>query len=87
MPLASTSDDDWKKREAEMKKKIQGLKGKGKIGTELAKEAKQQGDGEVQMKCSLAHRVFDEGLDMYREGDMTFPEFIDDLAKTLKAIE
>lgn len=30
--------------------------------------------------------VFEEGLEMYEDGDMSYDEFVDDLSKSLKAI-
>jgi hypothetical protein len=87
MEEVMSGESAWKKREEEVKKKIQTLKGTSKIGTALAKETKTQSDKGVQVRCELAHKVFREGLDMYEEGEMTFKEFVEDLYKVLKAID
>lgn len=61
-------------------------KSDSKVLQDLAKEEDGKNDKEKQMKCRLACKVFDESMDMYREGEMTFKEAIDDLYNALKAI-
>jgi hypothetical protein len=87
MEEVEMGESAWKKREEEVKKKIQTLKGTSKIGTALAKETATENDKTVQVRRTLAHKVFCEGLDMYEEGEMTFKEFVEDLYKVLKAID
>lgn len=42
---------------------------------------------ELDEHCSMVRRLMDEGLEMYRDGDFTFKEMVDDLYKALKAVE
>lgn len=82
-----SDESNYKAREAAVKKMAEGLKGKGKIGSAIATETKRRSDVKDMAKCDLARRVFREGMEMYEEGTMTFKEFVDDLHKTLLAIE
>jgi hypothetical protein len=61
-------------------------KSESKVLKDLAKEEEGKNDKEKQMKCRLACKVFDESMEMYREGEMTYKEAIDDLYNALKAI-
>lgn len=61
-------------------------KSDSKVLKDLAKEEEGKNDKDKQMKCRLACKVFDESMDMYKEGEMTFKEAIDDLYNALKAI-
>lgn len=78
--------DDQQK---EIEKQLKDLKKKSgsKIVKAKLQEEKQYNDKERQRKCKLARIVVNEGLDMYREGEMEFKEMIEDIYKTLQAIE
>lgn len=78
-------EDEYKAREEAMKKMMS--KVDTKIGKEVKSDFDKKEDKESKVKCDLAYRIFHEGMEMYEEGDMTFKEFIEDLNKTLKAIE
>ncbi len=43
-------------------------------------------DKEKEIKCQMATKMFHESLEMFEEGEKTFPEFIEDLNKVLKYI-
>ena len=78
-------EDEYKAREAAMKKMMS--KVDTKIGKEVKSSFNKKEDKESKAKCDLAYRIFHEGMEMYEEGDMTFKEFVEDLNKTLLAIE
>lgn len=59
---------------------------KSKVLTELAADKKKETDVEFKANCRLADMVFHESMEMYREGDLTFTEMVEDLYKALKAI-
>lgn len=85
MPL---SESDYQKQEKKMADRFAKAadKSDSKVLKEIAKEDKYDADPARQMQCRMARQVFEESLDMYEEGDMTFDEMIDDLTKALKAI-
>lgn len=79
-------DNNYKEQKAAMSKKMAGVK--GKIATEVKKDlAEKKDDKSKQIQCDLAYRVFHEGMEMYKDGEMSFKEFADDLHQTLLAIE
>ncbi len=51
----------------------------------VAKPKKQT--DEEQMLCDMAHRLLHESLDMFKDGEMTFAEAMDDFASAAKAID
>lgn len=81
-----TSDEDWKKQEEAMKKSLK--KAAVKSGSEILKKVskKEEENKEVRMKCRMARRVFDEGIEMFESGDMSFENMVEDLYESLKAI-
>ena len=80
------SVEDYEKQQEKINKEIEKNKSKGQILASLAKEVKLDNDPDVARHCKMARLVFEEGLDMYEDGDMTWDEFLDDLQKCLKAI-
>lgn len=58
-----------------------------KILKETVSEIDREDDPDVKKRCSLLHRIFDEGIDMYECGDMTFEEMKEDMYKAFKEIE
>lgn len=78
-------EDEYKAREEAMKKIM--AKVDTKIGKEVKSGLSKKDDKESKTKCDLAYRIFHEGMEMYEEGDMSFKEFVEDLNKTLLAIE
>jgi len=81
-----SSESEYEKREREAKEKIKKLGSKSKVLKEMSDEIKLKDDPDFKMKCKLADMIFRESMDMYREGDLTFKEMIEDLYKSLKAI-
>jgi hypothetical protein len=80
--------DEYKKRQESIKKAIgEAVK---KSPTQILKSQMKGMDTEAkketQMKCEMSRMVFNEGLDMFEKGDMTYAEFVDDLSRSLKAI-
>lgn len=59
----------------------------GKAIKAVASQINKQEKPELEAKCALARRVFEEALDMYKDGDMDFAEMIEDISRSLKAIE
>ena len=53
----------------------------------IASKEEKRDDKEDSARCRLAYRVFDESMDMYKEGEMSFSEMIEDLNRSLKAID
>lgn len=83
--MNSTEPEDYKAREEAMKKMM--AKVDTKIGKEVKSDLSKKEDKDSDTKCDLAYRIFHEGMEMYKEGEMTFKEFTEDLNKTLLAIE
>lgn len=83
--METNIEDEYKAREAAMKKMMS--KVDTKIGKEVKSKFNKKDDKESKAKCDLAYKIFHEGMEMYEEGDMTFKEFVEDLNKTLLAIE
>lgn len=83
------SEDQYEKRQKLIRKAIS--KAAKKSGTEILKESVKEMDVEAKEKtrahCEMARMLFNEGLEMYEEGDMSFEDFVEDLHKTLKAIQ
>lgn len=78
------SDKEYEKRKEEMRKKIGSVKGAiaKKVKADLAAP-----DKDKKMICDLTYKVFHEGMELYESGELTFKEFVEDLNKTLLAIE
>lgn len=57
-----------------------------KVLGQIVKEQKNRDDKEVSKRCEMSRMVFNESMDMYREGEMTFSEAVEDLYKALKQI-
>lgn len=51
-----------------------------------AKEAKQQSEGNKNL-CEATRILFNEGLEQFEKGLMTFEEFVKDLSRSLLAIK
>lgn len=81
--------EDWKKRQAAIKRALEDANKRDstKILAQETKEMDLDAKKELQMNCEMAERVFHEGMEMYRDGDFTFSEFVEDLYRTLKAIQ
>lgn len=79
--------EDYKKRQEAIKKKIVGA-AKGtdaKILSNVGKEADRD-KAEVHDNCQMLRMLFDEGIEMYQEGDMELSAMVEDLYKSLKAL-
>lgn len=87
MPIASSGPDDYKKRQEAIKRKLSEAAGKSdsKILDQTNRE-EQRDKPTIQDNCQMVHRLVSEGLEMYREGDMTLKEFVEDLNLSLKAL-
>ncbi|MCR4278115.1 MAG: hypothetical protein NUV85_03855, partial [Candidatus Berkelbacteria bacterium] len=55
-------------------------------GSEILKKQTKKPSPETHDNCQMVRMLVDEGLEMYESGDMSFPEFVDDLHKSLTAI-
>lgn len=84
----STSESDYQKQEKAIKTKLNSAaKGSdSEILKDVAKEVDRENDDDINQNCRMVNKLVNEGLDMYREGDMEFADMIDDLCKALKAI-
>jgi len=76
--------DDYKKQQQALAKKLEKMP--SKAAKKKAKQINKKYNKEAQAKCGLVRMVMDEGLDMYREGEMTFEEMIEDTYKAMKKI-
>ena len=74
----------YKKQKADMAKRLAGVD--TKIAKDVRKELKEP-DEKCRENCELARRIFNEGIDLYQDGTLTFAEFVADLNKTLLAIK
>lgn len=80
--------DDYKKRQEAIKRKLAAAakSSDSEILKQQAKKEKRRDTPEVQDNCQMARMLVDEGLEMYKSGDMTFEEFAADLHKSIMAI-
>lgn len=86
---AISSENDYKKQQEAIRSRVQAA-AKGSDSQVLKSKAKvmeAKADKMISENCQLARMLFDESMDMYRCGDMTFSEMVDDLTKALKAID
>lgn len=81
-----SESDDYKKQEEAIKKKITSAGEGTEILKSKAKENKMD-KPEVHQNCEVARMLLSEGLEMYESGEMSFDEFIEDLHKSLMAIQ
>lgn len=58
-----------------------------KVLKEVAKESDTAKKDKMNLTCDMVHRLLRESLDMYKDGDLTFDEAIDDFAEAAKMIE
>ena len=86
-PMAEAGPSDWKKRQDAIKKTLAqaAKKGDGEIIKEVAKEEKRD-KPKVQDTCQMLDRLMHEGIEMYRDGDMTLKEMVEDLKLSLDAL-
>jgi hypothetical protein len=70
------------------KKMLEGLKQLAKKSkTVLAKKTSTSEERCYSVGVAMAREVFREAIDSYEAGEMTWAEMVDDLSKTLKAID
>ena len=81
--MESTSDYD--KQEEAIKKRLASAGEGTEILKSKAKENKMD-KPEVHQNCEMTRMLLNEGLEMYESGEMSFDEFIEDLHKSLLAI-
>lgn len=83
------AESEYQKERAQMAEKAaKAAKSSGsKVLASIAKEEKRKGDKNAQMMCRLAEQVFHESLDMYKDGEMEWPEMVKDLTAALNAIK
>lgn len=83
MPVGET---DYKKQQETIRKSIDAAA--SKTPTKILESTSQELDTEKKdknkMNCDIAEKLFHEGLSMYRKGDLTFSEFVEDLYRSLK---
>lgn len=65
----------------------EGAKKGGKALKAVSSQEDKRSDIKQAARCKLAYQVFNESLDMYKDGEMTFSEMIEDLSRSLKAID
>jgi hypothetical protein len=77
-------EDDYKKQQEALKEALAKVakKAKTKVATSIATEMELKDS----MKCKMAYKVFDEAIDMYEDGTLTWDEMVEDITKTLKVI-
>ena len=78
------SESDFDKQRAAVAKKIKGMN--TKVAKEITKEKERRDDSEVKVNVMTAEKIFNESIDMYRDGDMEWDEMVKDLVDTLKKI-
>ena len=78
------SESDFDKQRAAVAKKIKGIN--TKVAKEITKEKERRDDSEVKINVMTAEKIFNESIDMYRDGDMEWDEMVKDLVDTLKKI-
>ena len=87
--IVDLMDEEYKKQKKALLEKLK--KVQKESGSKIAESAVKEEEGYLDDKkkdiCKLARMVFEEGLSMYEEGEMTFDEFVEDISKTLKVIK
>ena len=88
MPRAFSSLDDYEKIEEKADKVLEytAKSSENSLLKKVARKAVYEMSEDEQVHCRLAQRVFDEAMDMYRSGEITWKEFIKDISETLSAI-
>lgn len=66
---------------------VKGAKKGGKALKAVSSQEEKRTDIKQAARCRLAYQVFNESLDMYKDGEMSFSEMIEDLSRSLKAID
>lgn len=84
----SEGPSEFKKQREAVDKKLQAAskKSDSKVLKRVAKEVENKDNSDVREKTKLAEMLFHESLDMFRDGEMTFKEFTNDLNEALKAV-
>ena len=79
------SQEAFKKRKETIENAIKGAatKSDSEILKSASKEMSMQTKEEVKHNSELARTLFNEGMDLYESGEMSFKEFIDDLHESL----
>lgn len=88
MPVsAPPGENDYKKRQEAIKRKLSeaAKKGDGEILKEVAKEESRDKPA-IHDNCQMLDRLMHEGIEMYRDGEMTLKEMVDDLKLSLDAL-
>lgn len=81
-PMEDENYEEMREKRLELLRKTE-----KKAKTSVAKRALKSAEREDSPACSLARMVFRESLDAYEDGTMEWEEMVEDLYKTLKAIE
>lgn len=76
---------NYRKHSKQMLSALKGLKEKTK--STVVQRLVENKERSKSLGIPLADKVFHESMDMYLQGDMTWEETVDDLSKTLKAID
>lgn len=79
--------DDYKKREEAIRRRLSSA-AKSSDSEILKNQAKKENRDrpEIQDMTRMAHMLLEEGLEMFRSGDMTFGEMADDLHRAMTAL-
>ena len=82
-----SSEDNYKKREQEVKSKIKEIGSKSKVLKSMSEEVKLNDDPIIKRNRRLVDMIVRESLEMYEEGEMNYKEMVEDIYKSLKAIK
>lgn len=87
MPHLAEGPLDYKKQQEAIKRKLSSA-AKSSGSKILAAQAKKENRDrpEIQEMVQMARMLFDEGMEMYRSGDMSFEDMSNDLHRSLMAI-
>lgn len=84
--LEESTESDWEKQRKAMKVMAGKLPDSSKVGKRIKTEETKKNDTETNAKVMLARKLFEESIDMFREGEMSWEEAVNDLSKVLKGI-
>jgi predicted AlkP superfamily phosphohydrolase/phosphomutase len=78
-------EEEYKEYRKDMLKQLKAVE--KEAGTKLSKRVVKSEDRKDSKRCDVARMMFREGIEMYECGDMSWEDMVDDLCKTLLAIE
>lgn len=80
--------DDWKKRQAAINKRLEGVakKSGSEIAKKISKQKEAQSDKGLDQNCSIISMLSMEAQDQLRSGNMSLKEVVKDLCEALEAM-